>query len=168
MSFNPQQITHHQRQFVLRLMGQADLDGVLAIEQDVQAHPWTRSHFESSLASSHQCFLLEYEDSITAYAITSTAADEAELLNITVSKKWQRQGLATRLLSLICETFDQRIQTLFLEVRESNHPAIALYDALYFNQVGMRPNYYPAVKQGNHKHHGPRENAIIMAKLLHC
>ena len=51
------------------------------------------------------------------------------------------------------------IRTLFLEVRASNTQAIALYDALYFNEVGVRPNYYP-------NKNGRREDALIMAKPL--
>jgi ribosomal-protein-alanine N-acetyltransferase len=43
-----------------------------------------------------------------------------------------------------------------LEVRRSNSPAIALYDALGYRQVGVRPNYYAEEK----------EDAIVMVKAL--
>ena len=125
---------------------------------------------------------------IDAYVITSTAADEAELLNIVVSPAYQRQGLASRLLELVCDSFNETIHTLFLEVRASNKAAFSLYDSLGFNEVGVRPNYYPALlsskqllenssKDSLHekavgsslkKNHSSklREDAIIMAKSL--
>ena len=50
------------------------------------------------------------------------------------------------------------IATLWLEVRASNSPAIALYESLGFNEVTVRKNYYPAA-QG-------KEDAVIMALYL--
>ena len=37
---------------------------------------------------------------------------------------------------------------MFLEVRASNEPAIALYEKIGFNQVGIRSRYYPSGKGG--------------------
>jgi ribosomal-protein-alanine acetyltransferase len=156
-------LAHRQQPYVLRMMTADDLQAVCLIEQAAQAHPWTLSQFQSSLQSSHQCCVLACNqtsnDTIVAYAITSTAADEAELLNITVALESQRQGLGQLLLKQICDLFDDTIHSLFLEVRASNQAAITLYDKLYFNEVGLRANYYPSKK-------GRREDAIIMAKPL--
>jgi ribosomal-protein-alanine acetyltransferase len=162
-------LAHRQQPYVLRMMTADDLQAVCLIEQAAQAHPWTLSQFQSSLQSSHQCCVLECNQTsnntntsnktIVAYAITSTAADEAELLNITVALESQRQGLGQLLLEQIGDSFDDSIHSLFLEVRASNQAAITLYDKLYFNEVGLRPNYYPSKE-------GRREDAIIMAKPL--
>jgi len=51
-----------------------------------------------------------------------------------------------------------RVTTMLLEVRPSNPDAIRLYRKLGFNELGIRPNYYPAVKG--------REDAVIMALEL--
>lgn len=150
---------HQQKKYRLRDMQAPDLTLVLPIENTAQAHPWTAGNFHSSLTSSHQCYLLEDEEQVVAYAITSTAVDEAELLNITVAPKYQRQGFGRLLLTYISESFNDTINTLFLEVRASNSQAIALYEDLYFNEVGVRPNYYPSKNNS-------RENAIIMARPL--
>ncbi len=141
-------------------MCESDLEQVNFIEQTAQLNPWSLKQFLSSLQSSHQCYVLEKGDAIVAYAVTSTAADEAELLNITVDVKHQRQGLGQLVLTYIVETFTSDIHTLFLEVRASNHAAIQLYECQHFKEVGLRPNYYPAKN-------GCREDAIIMAKMLH-
>lgn len=156
----------NQLSYVLREMKANDLEAVLAIENIAQLHPWSQSSFQSSLDSSHQCYVLVSDvldgndkAAIVAYAVISTAADEAELLNITVSPKCQRQGLGNLLLQYLSDSFDETIASFFLEVRRSNHHAIALYDAHYFNEVGVRANYYPC-------NNGAREDAIIMAKSL--
>lgn len=135
-----------------------DLEQVLLIEKQCHASPWSKEHFLSSLGSSHACWVLEKDRNIIAYAITSTILGEAELLNISVMPDMQRQGIAQAFLQALFESFDDSIETFFLEVRASNIPAIALYQSLGFNEVGQRPNYYPA--------NNGREDAIIMAKIL--
>ncbi len=143
----------------LREMSRDDLELIVVIESKAHTHPWTRGHFESNLQSSHQCWVMEKENTIVAYAVTSTAADEAELLNITVAPAFQRQGLGKQLLTQLCQSFTDSIQSFFLEFRASNHAAIALYQHYGFNEVGVRTNYYPS-------HHSQREDAIIMALSL--
>jgi ribosomal-protein-alanine N-acetyltransferase len=147
-----------EQTFALEEMSLDDIPMLILIEKDCHFSPWSKKQFQSSIESSHQCWVLKHRDSIAAYIITSTAAGEAELLNITVAPAFQRRGLGTKALQAAIEHFDSSIETLFLEVRESNIPAIMLYHRLGFNEVGKRPNYYPAV-QG-------REDAMIMAKPL--
>lgn len=151
-------LTYRQRNYQLRDMTSDDLATIVRLENQAQLHPWTQAHFESSLQSSHQCWVLQHQQCIVAYAVTSTAADEAELLNITVAQHYQRQGLGKLLLTAISQSFDASIHTLFLEVRASNQIAIALYQQLNFNELGIRPNYYPA--------NNGREDAIIMGLTL--
>jgi len=62
------------------------------------------------------------------------------------------------MLHLLDEAEILGVETVFLEVRESNPVAIRLYEGLGFNQVGTRRDYYPA--------EGGREDAIIMALPL--
>lgn len=160
LSISPRQLIHRKKTFFVRDMQAADLEEVVAIEAEAQAHPWSEKQFLSSIESTHHCYVLEYQQGIVAYGVTSTAADEAELLNITVKPDYQQQGLGRLLLEYFCESFDASIHTFFLEVRASNQAAIALYDQLFFNEVGLRPNYYPSQEKGE------REDAIIMAKSL--
>lgn len=141
-----------------RLMTAEDLPQVLSIEQQCHPYPWSEENFLSSLGSSHHCHVLCHDKAIVAYIITSTAADEAEILNISVTADYRRQGIASHLIAVTCQQFNESIHTVFLEVRASNHSAIALYHSLAFNEVGTRPRYYPA--------DNGREDAIIMAKAL--
>lgn len=167
---------HNNLLFELREATQEDVEAMTDLEQRVSPQGWSRSDFISSISSSHVCQVLVLNHSIDAYVITSTAADEAELLNIVVSPAYQRQGLASCLLERVCDSFNETIHTLFLEVRASNIAAFSLYDSLGFSEVGVRPNYYPALlspqkKSRAHFHktnHSKnlREDAIIMAKPL--
>lgn len=147
--------------FTLRDMLLADIPEVQAIENQCQSHPWSEIHFKASIESSHQAYVLEdpAAPEIVAFAITSTVADEAELLNIAVAPSCQRQGVGHYLLNFLCDSFEPSIQSFFLEVRGSNQAAIALYRKLEFNEVGLRRNYYPSL--------GGREDAVIMARNLY-
>lgn len=151
-------IMHRQQQYMLREMLDEDVDSLLQIEKIAHDYPWSQKNIESSLESNHHCIVLEHEQSLVAYAVSSTAADEAELLNIVIAKPYQNMGLGNVFLNYICQSFDTSIQMLFLEVRESNQAAIKLYQRLEFNEVGVRSRYYPS--------DSGREDAIIMAKSL--
>jgi [ribosomal protein S18]-alanine N-acetyltransferase len=71
------------------------------------------------------------------------ALDEAELLLIAVRPEVRGTGLGRRLMEdLIAEAQNRGVIKLFLEVREGNHPALALYRATGFETVGRRPRYY--------------------------
>jgi len=68
---------------------------------------------------------------------------EAEILDIAVAEKHRRHGHARFLLEKFLELVRQHgIRDVFLEVRESNSPAIALYRKFGFSTSGRRPNYY--------------------------
>ena len=85
--------------------------------------------------------------------------DEATLFNIAVAPEFQRKGLGRELLdALIVGLEEKGIVTLWLEVRDSNRAAIALYESLGFNEVSIRRNYYPTADG--------REDARIMALPL--
>ncbi|KQI72350.1 alanine acetyltransferase [Loktanella sp. 5RATIMAR09] len=78
-----------------------------------------------------------------SFALIRTVLDEAELLTIATAPTMRRQGLARAALT----AGERRAQTegavtLFLEVAEDNDPAIALYTASGYRQIGRRPGYY--------------------------
>ena len=85
-------------------------------------------------------------------------AGEAELLDLVVGPKHQGQGIGKALLEWIVLQLPEFADRFFLEVRESNQSALALYQNVGFVEVGVRPKYYPA-------DHG-REDAILMAMEL--
>lgn len=99
----------------------------------------------------------EVEGEVAGFAVSrGTAHDEAEILNVAVAPAWRRRGLARLLLAhlMIEATAPAAPRTLFLEVRESNSAARALYRAAGFTEYGRRPDYYSQ----------PREAAILMRR----
>lgn len=137
---------------------QRDLADIHALESSATAFPWPISQFASSVAS-NDCRMMKVDDNLVGFAIFSLAADELTLLNIAVAPNFQGNGYARAMLLDAFESFKRKNARLcFLEVRVSNHNAIALYQSLGFNEVGERRNYYPAVNG--------REDALVMCLEL--
>lgn len=144
---------------MLRDMTEADLDGVLRIEREVHAHPWTLGNFSDALRSGYLCKVYENDGIMLGYAVLMLAVDEAELLDIAVGAQHQRQGWGRKLLEemmALARRHDMR--RMVLEVRASNAAAISLYRRAGFAEIGLRRDYYPA-------EHG-REDAILMGREL--
>jgi len=84
---------------------------------------------------------------LAGFIMSRTAADEAEILSVTVTARWRGRGVASRLLALhLRRLAGLSIRTVFLEVEEANKPALRLYDRAGFRHVGRRPGYYPQAK----------------------
>jgi ribosomal-protein-alanine N-acetyltransferase len=136
-----------------------DIDAVLDIEVRAYSFPWTRGNFIDSLVAGYAAEVLHVIDAgrveLAGYFVAMPGVDELHLLNITVAADWQGRGLGEGLLQAVAALGTRRgLPLLFLEVRESNHRARALYRRFGFDEVGLRRGYYPAA-QG-------REDAIVM------
>lgn len=142
-----------------RPMQLTDLDHIMAIENEVYTHPWSRGNFTDSLNAGYSCWVLEEDAEIIGYAVLMLAIDEAHLLNISIAKERQYQGYGRMLLQKMMEIARTYGAThMFLEVRVSNRSAITLYEKLGFNEMAIRRKYYPG-------HHG-REDAYLMGLAL--
>lgn len=140
-------------------LSQSDLNDAWQIERASHAFPWTEKTLASNQGDRYINLKLVSGQQMAAFAITQTVLDEASLFNIAVHPDYQRRGMGRELLEHVIGELEQRdILTLWLEVRQSNQPALALYESLGFNQVSVRHNYYPAANG--------REDAIIMALPL--
>lgn len=137
----------------------ADLSTIVAINQACDAFPWRLSHFEQSINAHHHCVCIKFQHNTVGFAVAKINRFEAELLQIGILPAYQKKGLASLLLKSIIAVSQSQSQQFFLEVRESNKAAIALYESFDFNCVGQRDNYYPAPKG--------REDALIYALELH-
>ncbi len=82
---------------------------------------------------------------------------EAQIANIAVASEARRRGIGTGLLRALCSEAEAAgAEVIFLEVREHNTGAIALYEKEGFTRVGMRRNYYS----------NPTENGFIYQKTI--
>ena len=143
-------------EFSFRLMREADLDDVIAIEESVYPFPWTRGIFHDCLNIGYICRVLQYKEKIVAYSIISVAAEESHLLTIVVAKDEQGKGYGKKMLDeMVRMAKTGAAKIMYLEVRASNKAAIQLYHNNGFNELGIRNNYYPA-EDG-------REDALMFA-----
>ena len=143
----------------IRNMTAADLDEVMAIETDIYDYPWTRGIFQDCMRVGYQCHVFQQDDGIRAYSVLSVGLAEAHVLTLCVRPDSQRQGLGRMMMEHMLELANQAgTETMLLEVRPSNQSAIRLYHQLQFNEVGLRPDYYPSADG--------REDALIMARSL--
>ena len=143
----------------LRPMRDGDLDVVMELERRAYSFPWTRGIFRDCLQAGYPALVLDVGGMLAGYGLLSVAAGEAHILNVCVDPALPRQGHGRRLLrALLQQARGRAAQRVFLEVRPSNGPAIALYHAEGFNEIGRRPRYYPAASG--------REDAIVMALEL--
>ena len=144
----------------LRAMRLDDLETVAHVEAEAYEFPWTPGIFRDCLRAGYECWVLAQADAQIGYAVLSVAAGEAHLLNVCVARGHEGHGHGTRLVRRMIDLARwHHADRMFLEVRPSNTRAIKLYDHIGFNEIGRRPNYYPA-KRG-------REDAIVMAIELH-
>ena len=138
-----------------RHMTAADLDAVVAIENAIYPHPWTRGNFSDSLAAGYHCWIVECGSEIAGYTVVMTGAGEAHLLNLSVAASWQRRGMGREALGFVKQLArDCGASKILLEVRPSNAAAIALYSSQGFSTIGQRRGYYPAGDA--------REDAVVM------
>jgi ribosomal-protein-alanine N-acetyltransferase len=125
---------------------------VLAIERRSFETPWSLAMFVLELSkTSGICLAADSDEGLVGYLVCSRYADVWHLMNVAVTPGWRRQGIASRLLErLFAETGADARYTL--EVRTSNHAAIAMYERFGFRPAGHRRRYY----------HDNGEDALIM------
>lgn len=146
-------------QYQFRPMQMGDLDAIMVIEPQIYPYPWTRGNFSDSLNSGYSAWMLMHNELIVGYSLMMLVLDEAHLLNLSVAKTYQKQGLGRTLLEHMVDTAkSKQMANMFLEVRQSNVSAIALYENMGFNEMAIRRNYYPAANG--------REDAILMGLAL--
>lgn len=140
----------------LRALRESDLNTVMAIEVRGYPFPWTRGIFVDCLRAGYPGLAMERDGLMVGYGVLSLAADEAHVLNVCIDPLVQSRGLGRQLLrALVAMARERGAQRVFLEVRPSNTPAVALYHSEGFNEIGRRPRYYPAADG--------REDALVMA-----
>lgn len=133
--------------------GQENLaEAVLAVMESVyEQSPWTLEQIASSMASQDEDYYLAFEgQELVGFLAVHTVLDEMEILQIAVRADFQRLGIASQLMAAVMD-WDGDI---FLEVRESNSAAQALYTRQHFTKIGKRKDYY--------RH--PVEDAVMMKR----
>ena len=136
----------------IRRLVYSDLPSVLAIERRSFQTPWSLAMFVLELSKpSGICLAATDEGRLVAYMVCSRYADVWHIMNIAVSPEHRRMGIGSELLERLFEDAGPEARYT-LEVRTSNHGAIAMYERFGFRRAGHRRRYY----------HDNGEDALIM------
>jgi ribosomal-protein-alanine N-acetyltransferase len=138
----------------------ADLDSVLAIAaSSPEAAGWSRETYETILQDPQRacCTIADQEGAIVGFVCLRVMSDEAEVLNLAVSPSVRRLGVGSRLLDhALREAGQKGARRVFLEVRDTNEPALALYQRYGFTVSMRRVGYYS----------NPPADALVLLKDL--
>jgi len=153
----------------LRPAQTSDVPAMMALQRRNPAVAlWSQSQYEALFVTAARpqgserfAWVVDDEpgaNSILGYLVARRVDAEWELENIVVSKTARRRGVGTRLLDeLITHARAGHATCIFLEVRESNQSARALYRKAGFQETGLRKGYYST----------PAEDAILCQLSLY-
>ena len=131
---------------------------IAQLEKLCFSDPWSETSIASEFTNRLSDWLVALEeDRVVGYVGAQTVIDGSDMMNIAVHPDYRRKGIAQALIEELETCLRNRgSKMLLLEVRDSNAPAITLYEKLGFHQVGLRKNYY----------RNPKEDARILRKEL--
>ncbi len=137
----------------------SQLDGITEIENSSFSDPWSKNSLREAIESDNiTVFTVSDEDGrILAFSCLLIIEYEAEILNIAVSEKFRGRGIGYCLAGHMIDVCRARnVEDIFLEVRQSNIAARALYRKLGLCEIGIRKRYYA----------NPTEDAVLMKMSL--
>jgi ribosomal-protein-alanine acetyltransferase len=136
-----------------------DVDAIHAIELASFTDPWSRTSFRDSILGDGATIVVAAgpKDTVLGFGVLVTAADEAEIANVAVAAGERRRGVGAALVEHMIAVARMRgAAAVYLDVRESNSAARALYLARGFTEVRRRKCYYRM----------PDEDAVVMRLAL--
>jgi ribosomal-protein-alanine N-acetyltransferase len=142
----------------IRPIIRSDADRVAELERECFPDPWSKAGIEEVISLPIGFGLVvDCDGLVVGYVLTRWVADSAEILNLAIAESHRRRGLATSLLQQVMAGLASRgVREVYLEVRESNRSAQALYRAHGFRPAGMRRAYYRR----------PVEDALVLRRSL--
>lgn len=142
----------------------AQLESIAALESQLFGDAWAAAQIGESLTQFGAGVLIAYDGSVlVGYCIYQIVFEIAEIHRIATAKTHTRQGIAAALIQTLSEkAAKQGAQSLLLEVREDNLPAIRLYQKTGFVLIDRRKDYYKA----DAKTHTGAVDALILQRIL--
>ena len=143
----------------LRPMTADDVAAVIGLERTVYPFPWSEQIFRDCLRVGYDCWVVEAETDVAGYGVMSMGAGDCHILNVCIVPGLKHRGVGRALLAwLLRRARRAGMLQAFLEVRPSNRAAIALYEDMGFESIGLRRGYYQAS--------AGREDAVVYRNSL--
>ena len=148
--------TRANGQTLIRPATPADIPAMMRLtDHSATAAHWSRDQYDQIFTQDVPqplAMIVQDSEGLQGFLIAKGILDEWEIENIAIAGPARRRGLGTRLLGKFLDCARAKgARAVFLEVRESNHAARALYEKWSFDESGRRPGYYS----------GPVEDAIL-------
>ena len=145
----------------VRLAVSGDVDRISEIEKAAFTDPWSWSAFQRLVVDRdervHFAVACTMDGTLAGYVVAWFVMDEGEIANLAVAPESRGQGIGSLLLlTAITAARSREVTTLYLEVRDSNTAARALYASHGFQEVGRRRRYYRR----------PVEDALVLRLVL--
>ena len=138
-------------------MTEAHIDEAVKAEEICFSVPLTKEGFERELKNENSHYLVAAGEKVLGYIGVHEIAGEAYIHNIAVLPEYRRAGIGRAMLESACDGARERgCEFITLEVRQSNAPAIALYEKCGFAKAGVRKNFYSK----------PAEDGVIYTKYF--
>ena len=128
---------------VVLKLSEEHISDVYEIERASFSSPWSESSLMILTREGGIGFVAIIDDKVVGYVGMMTVLDEGQITNVAVLPEYRGRGVGLALvLALSQYAMDNAINTLYLEVRRSNLPAISLYEKCGFLNVGTRKGFY--------------------------
>ena len=136
------------------------------IESELFVHDaWSAAQINSLLAQPFNHIIYatdELNQRLVGYCFYSHIFEDAEILKIGTCRDYQKQGIASQLLTAMAQMCQATgAERVLLEVREDNYAAIAFYQKHEFEQIAVRKNYYD-------NHDTTKTHALIMQRKFNA
>lgn len=137
-----------RRDYVIEPLERYHSGDLAMLHREDFIRPWSQEEFASLLDDRHVFgFAVRQVGNPkigpVGFVLARLAASEAEILTVAVARSHRGAGLGWKLMDAVLRQLHaERAEALFLEVDETNAPALALYRHFGFQQVGRRENYY--------------------------
>lgn len=146
----------------IRQANVADIPLLAQLAKDVpSAAQWSLQQYRDifEVSSPPRCsFVIEDSHALLGFIVGRCLSEAWEIENIVIAPSDRRRGLGTELLrEFIQRAQVEKAHSIWLEVRESNHPAHALYRKMDFHEIGRRKMYYAA----------PEEDGLTFQRKVH-
>ena len=145
------------QELIIRAAELNDVGKIMNLEKGSIVHPWTETDIKTLITDiNKRCLVADLDGEVVCYVGAESVLDECNIGNIVTDRDHRGKGYATTVLGVLLNLLKQNgIRKVFLEVENTNEPAISLYKKHGFAQYGYRRDYY-----------GQGKDAVLMSKDL--